>query len=135
MILKNSNIDESVFKAKDIHIENSEIKANSYLYRDCRVINSTVGEKCIIGDFTRLTNSFLERYNKIDRSTLIYFSNIGSHTYFGSNDVVMHSVIGKFCSISWGITIGAANHDYSKISTHDFFYNDVYGTNQSIVIY
>src|SRR5690606_8612355 len=35
--------------------------------------------------------------------------------------------IGNFCSISWGVTIGPANHDYSKLTTHDFLYNDFYG--------
>ncbi|MBH0057940.1 CatB-related O-acetyltransferase [Pseudoalteromonas sp. SWXJZ94C] len=35
----------------------------------------------------------------------------------------MHSVIGKFCSISWGVTIGAGEHDYNKLTTHDFLYN------------
>jgi acetyltransferase-like isoleucine patch superfamily enzyme len=35
-------------------------------------------------------------------------------------------VLGKFCSISWGVTIGPGEHDYSKITCHDFLYNDYY---------
>lgn len=127
MILKNSNIDESVFKGDSVIVENSQIKQNSSLYRDCRVLNSFVGEDCIIGDFARIINSSLSVYNKIDRSTLIYHSIIGDYTYFGTNDMVMHSELGKFCSVAWGVTVGAGNHDYNKISTHDFFYNDTYG--------
>ncbi|MBY8082158.1 CatB-related O-acetyltransferase [Vibrio fluvialis] len=47
----------------------------------------------------------------------------------------MHCTIGKFCSISWGVTIGAGEHDYNKITTHDFLYNTGYDINDGKVSY
>lgn len=96
------------------------------IYKGVRIINSDIGDNTTLGDFSRVTNSSLSGYNRIDRNALVYYSTLDKYTYMGSNSVIMHSNIGKFCSISWGVTIGPANHDYKKISSHDFLYNDFY---------
>lgn len=127
MHIENSVIDDTVFKGENIFVKNSRVLRQSSLFRDCRVTDSDVGVKCIVGDFSRIMSGTLSGYNKVDRSSLIYHSSVGEYSYFGVNDIIMHSVIGKFCAISWGVTIGGANHDYRKLSTHDFYYNDFYG--------
>lgn len=112
------------------YIENSKVSHNEVeIYKGTRIVNSMINENSIIGDFSRITNSKLLGYNKIDRNSLVYYSSIGLASYLGSNSILMHSEIGKFCSLSWGITIGPANHDYNKISTHDFLYNNFYEIN------
>lgn len=109
-------------------IEKSQISdENVALYEGIRIVNSEINGNSVVGDFSRVTNSVLKGHNRIDRNTLIYHSQFGKNSYIGSNSVVMHAEIGKFCSLSWGITIGPANHDYEFISSHDFLYNDFYG--------
>lgn len=111
----------------DNFIQNSQISENEVsIFNGVRIVNSFIGEKSVIGDFSRITNSNLRGFNRIDRNSLAYYSSIQEFSYLGSNSVIMHSDIGKFCSLSWGITIGPANHDYDYISSHDFLYNDFY---------
>lgn len=105
----------------------SRVSEDAELYQGIRIVDSEIGQKCIVGDFGRVTNSVMVGYNRLERSSLLYYSELGLGSYIGSNSVIMHSTVGKFCSISWGVTIGPANHDYSKLTTHDFLYNDFYG--------
>lgn len=110
------------------YIENSIISDKEVsIYHGTRIVDSKVSDKCIVGDFSRLTNSVLAGYNRVDRNTLIYHSMLGTGSYVGSNSVIMHTEVGKMSSISWGVTIGPANHDYKRISSHDFLYNNFYG--------
>lgn len=85
--------------------------------------NSITKNNCVVGDFSRVYESELSDNVRIDRNNFIHQSLIGDHTYTGQSTVIMHSEIGRFCSISWGVTIGAGEHDYNKITTHDFLYN------------
>lgn len=111
-------------------IINSKVSHNDVkVYEGVRIQDSIVLNNCIIGDFSRITNSILNGYNRIDRNTLIYHSKLDYASYIGNNSMVMHSEIGKFCSLSWGITIGPANHDYTRLTTHDFLYNQFYDLN------
>lgn len=111
-------------------ILNSSISSEKVeIYKEVRIVDSIVENNCIIGDFSRLIKSKLDGFNRVDRNTLVYFSELGQASYIGSNSVIMHTDIGRFCSISWGVTIGPANHDYNKLTTHDFLYNNFYGLN------
>lgn len=94
-----------------------------------------MGDNCILGDFSRVYNSILHNNVRIDRNNFILNSNIGIYSYTGQFSIIMHSIIGKYCSISWGVTVGAGEHDYSKITTHDFLYNKSYAINDNKVSY
>lgn len=108
-------------------IKNSSIsKENVLLYDSIRILNSKIYKNSVVGDFSRIIDSFLYGYNRVDRNSLIYFSKFDMYSYLGASSVIMHSDIGKFCSLSWGITIGPANHDYEYITSHDFLYNNFY---------
>lgn len=116
-------------------ISRSLIQENLSAYMYCRIIESDIGKDCIVGDFSRVISTKLSGTNKVDRNTFITNSEIGLYTYFGNNDMIFYSTIGSFCSISWGVTIGAANHDYSYITTHDFLYNKNYKINPNTSAY
>ena len=45
----------------------------------------------------------------------------------GRNFTAWHCKIGKFCSISWNVGIGGANHDYERITQHAFLYAPQFG--------
>jgi acetyltransferase-like isoleucine patch superfamily enzyme len=97
------------------------------LYRDAEVKESIINENSVIGDFSRIQKSNIGQYVKIDRNNLIQNSVLGKMTYTGSFTVIQSTQIGSFCSISWGVTIGGGEHDYKKLTTHDFLYNHRYG--------
>jgi len=105
------------------------------IYRNVKLKDSTIGNSCIIGDDSRVYDSLLLDNVRVDRNNLIIHSKIGDYSYTGPFTVIMHSQIGKFCSISWGVTIGAGEHDHSKITTHDFLYNIGYDLNNGEVAY
>lgn len=105
-------------------IIDSNISNTSKIYFRAKIQNSMLSENTVVGDFSRVVNSELASFARIDRNNFILNSQFGDYSYTGSNDIIMHSVIGKFCSISWGVTIGPGEHDYSKISSHDFLYNN-----------
>ncbi len=116
-----------IFFEKDVQVKQSVIESKCQLYRAVQIDDSVLKSKNIIGDFSRIRSSKLGEMVRIDRSNFIFHSNIGDYSYTGANDVIMHSEIGRFCSISWGVTIGPGEHDYKRITSHDFLYNDFYG--------
>lgn len=99
-------------KGKDVHA-----------YNGAKVKDSYIGDSCVVGEFSRVYNSELDNYVKIDRNNFILKSKIGYCSYTGQFTNIMNATVGKFCSISWGVTIGGGEHDYHKITTHDFLYN------------
>ena len=97
--------------------ESAKIWKNVYL-KDCK-LKAQVN----IGDFTRAENSIFEDNVSIQRNALIYSSSVGRYSYTGKNLTMWHAEIGSFCSISWNVGIGGANHDYKRLTTHAFLYS------------
>lgn len=106
-----------------------------HFYINSILKDSRLGNHCIIGDFSRVYDSNLSDNTRIDRNNFILNSDIANHSYTGQFTTIMHSTIGKFCSISWGVTIGGGEHDYNKITTHDFLYNTDNDLNGGIIGY
>ena len=109
---------------QDVFKDNSIIDPSSDLFYRAKVQNSQIGKNCTVGDFTRVLKCNLGDYVRLDRNNLVLQSTLNSYTYTGKSSVIMHAEIGKFCSISWNCTIGPGEHDYNKITSHDFLYND-----------
>ena len=47
----------------------------------------------------------------------------------------MHTDIGSFTSIAWNVTIGAAEHDFNRITSHTFLYNPYDKLNDGVIPY
>jgi virginiamycin A acetyltransferase len=107
--------------------ESSQVHPTSVLYKNAEVLSCQLGEMVVVGDFSRLKQTRLEKLVKIDRYNLIQNSYVGRLSYTGAFSVIQSAKIGSFCSISWGVTIGGGEHNYSRITTHDFLYNSRYG--------
>lgn len=122
-----SGVDPSTFKDDGAVVLNSRLKEGCKIFRFATVNNSNLENKCIIGDLSRCIHSQMGAFARIDRFALAYHTTIGDYSYVGAYSMLIHTNIGKFCSISWGVSIGGGEHDYSRISTHDFYYNDTYG--------
>lgn len=54
-------------------------------------------------------------------------SNIGRRTSVGRYSKIQMSDIGKYCSISWDVTIGALEHPVHAISSHAFTFRRQFG--------
>ena len=103
------------------------IDATARLYRDVQVASSEIGPNTIVGDFSRIRDSLIEEYCCIDRQNLLMNVSLGKRSYTGPWDMIFHCEIGSYCSISYGVTIGAPEHNYTRPSTHQFIYDSKYG--------
>ncbi len=106
-------------------IINSEIDRTAMIYKDARVKESSMGRCTSIGDHSKMDYSRVADYGRIDRFNHIYYADLGRHSYTGQDTVIMHAKIGNFCSVSWNVTIGPADHRYDRITTHSFLYNNI----------
>ena len=116
---------------KNIHetssIINTSIDETSIVYRCCLISNCVIGKEVIIGDDSVIKNSYLGFKTRIQRNSMIQNSEISDFSYGGMRLTALHCKIGKFCSISWNVSIGGANHDYKKLTTHSMLYDDSFG--------
>lgn len=87
-------------------IENSVLPESVSIGNMAVVLNTTLGEGCLVGSFSKMA-----------------FSKMDTMSYIGDYTVVINSNIGKFSSISWGITIGPEEHDYTRLTNHSFLYS------------
>lgn len=58
----------------------------------------------------------------ISHHASVVHSSVGKYSSIGRYTKVNYCDIGKFCSISWDVTIGATNHPVNNITTHAFPY-------------
>jgi len=63
----------------------------------------------------------------ISRNSFVSNSIIDDYSTIGRNSTIINAGIGKFCSISWNVTIGATNHDFTLLSSHAFPYIKHFG--------
>lgn len=116
-------VNSDVFVDTTSTVIDSELSSGAKVYRMSRVQNSFMGENSHVGDFSRLDESTLHDFARIDRTNHTYGSILGRHSYTGPHCVLMKCEVGSFSSIAWGVTIGGAEHDYSRVTTHAFLYN------------
>lgn len=97
------------------------------IWKNTFLKNCTLGERVSIGDFTRTEDSVFANDVNVQRNGMIYNSSMGRHSYCGKNFTMWHSQVGAFDSISWNVSIGGANHDYTRVTTHSFLYTPSMG--------
>lgn len=108
-------------------VENCKLGNNVRLWKNTFLRNNEFGDDVTIRDYCRIERSKFLEYNDIQRYAMIYDTEMGRYSYCGKNFVAWHSKIGAFCSISWNVSVGGANHDYSKVTTHSFLYSNQFG--------
>lgn len=69
-----------------------------------------------------VSESKLEYGAIISHHASVVHSSVGKYSSIGRYTKVNYCDIGKFCSISWDVTIGATNHPVNNITTHAFPY-------------
>jgi Acetyltransferase (isoleucine patch superfamily) len=119
--------ENNIYIDDSAQVIDSRLSENSKVYKSCFVKDCVLNSNSIVGDFTRMERSTLGNNVTLQRNAMIYDSVIGKHSYTGKNFTAWHCQIGSFCSISWNVSIGGANHDYTRVTTHSMVYADVYG--------
>lgn len=104
-----------------------EINSNAKIYYKSYIKNCFIGKSVVIRDFSRIENSVFEDHADVQRNAMMYCIRLGRFSYVGRNFTGWHASIGKFCSISWNVSIGGANHDYKRITQHAFLYSKQFG--------
>ncbi len=104
-------------------IRNAEIAESSMIHRFARVNGSKLVGYNTVEDLSSVDFSELEEFSRVGCLNKIHYSKLGRHSYTGMNTVMLHVNVGSFCSVSWNVSIGGANHDYRKLTTHSFLYN------------
>lgn len=95
-------------------IIDSFVDNSSICYNNTRLTKSQVGAKCTIGDNSILFNSQLEGCNVINRGCFISDTEMGFATYTGMNCIIKNTKIGRYCDLSWNLSLGGANHHYQR---------------------
>lgn len=92
--------------SKDAEITDSVIPDSARIGDHATIIHSTLGESTMLGNFSKIA-----------------YSELGAFSYIGDSTVIINSIIRKFTSISWGVTIGPEEHDYRRVTNHSFLYS------------
>ncbi len=115
------------FVHETAEVTNVELCAGAKVYKNAFVKDTVLGECVKVGDFSRIEGCEFGRNVDLQRFALIYHSRMGDYSYVGRNFTCWYAKIGKFCSISWNVGIGGANHDYNRITQHAFLYASQFG--------
>src|SRR5690606_3028507 len=86
------------------------------VYSNVELRNSSIGYGTSIGDQSIVLDSQIESNVAINRRNFIQNSVIGRFTYTGVNTQIRGVTLGRFNSISWNVSVGGKNHDYTKVT-------------------
>lgn len=95
-------------------LDDSRIAISANVSDTAKIINSEVGEYCQLFD-----------------DSMLCYSCLGDFSYLSRRTSVFSAVIGKYCSISWNVSIGPAVHDYKRITQHAMLYASRFGMIES----
>lgn len=105
------------FRAMDSFIDDKSIVHPSVkMYRSTRITESTIEEDCVITDNTDVLHSKIGKRCSVGRRNFLYKTSLGDGSYTGPNSVIRDCEIGKYCCISWGVSVGGRNHNYESAS-------------------
>lgn len=89
--------------------------------------NSIVAESANISDSAQILHSEVGAFCQLFDDSMLCYSKLGEMSYLSRRTSVFSSVIGKYCSISWNVSIGPAMHDYKRMTQHAMLYANRFG--------
>lgn len=98
-------------------VTKSVLSPSSIVYKECDVRKSSLGDLVSLGDNTTSIDVDYESNIQINRRNFLQSSCIGRFTYTGTNTCIRGASVGRFCSISWNVSIGGKNHDVEHVTT------------------
>ena len=108
-------------------IVDSKMEDNVTVYKNARVLSSTLNGNNSIGDFSTIRRSVLGAHVLIQRNCDLLNVRVGDYTIIEKNAVIHDVQIGKFCEISWHCSMGGDNHNYKLPNIHHWYWNKAFG--------
>ena len=84
-------------------------------------------KKITIGRHVDISNATIDPYVNLAHHSQVSDVCIGKRTSIGRYSKLRYADIGKYCSVSWDVTIGATEHPIHAFSTHAFPYRKLFG--------
>lgn len=106
----------SNFIADSASILNTDCEENVKIYGNASVRDSVLQNRVSVGDFSLIRSSKLGDRVEIGRRNTLDHASVGKGTYTGEFCIIKYCEIGKFCAISWNVSIGGANHNMERLS-------------------
>lgn len=97
------------------------------IYDGAKVLNSKLGHHIIIGEDSFVQQCQIEDYVQLNRRNFIQNTLIGRCSYTGMNTVIKNADVGRYCSISWNVSITGNRHDYKNLTPHPLCYFKSFG--------
>lgn len=107
--------------------DTNQIGSNLKQYEGVIIRNSLIGDDVVLGTDAYIQNANLGNHCKIERRDMVFDSEIGDYSYTGYNTVTKNCRMGRFCSVSWNVSIGGADHNYKRFSTFPFALRNLVG--------
>lgn len=85
---------------------------------------------CSIAPNADIQCTKMGRYCNVAHDAALMNSSIGDRSSIGRYSKLRDVDMGKFCSISWDITIGAVSHPMNRISSHAITYRKQFGISE-----
>lgn len=109
-------------------IQNSKISETARLFQNIRIVNSIIESRCTLGDDCDIDGIIMHEKSELGRRNLLRDCTIGKGTYTGTNTIIKSTDIGKYCCISWNVSIGGSNHNYLHTSMYtDYWFKRTFG--------
>lgn len=104
-------------------IKDSTIAQSAHLYKDVKIVKSQIGEYCTIGDNSNILKSNLDAYVSINRNCVLDNAEMGVGSYINQNTTLKHVITGRFCCISWNVTLyGGSSHNFEAPSMYTSYH-------------
>jgi len=115
--------------------DDSIIDEGAILHKNTRATKSHIGKWTTVGDNSIIGYSDIGDYVAINRGNLISASRIGLATYTGHNTTIKNTQIGKFCCLSWNLSLGGKNHNYRAVTSYpEYHFNRIINGRSEIII-
>ena len=89
--------------------------------------NSLIASSADISESAKVINSKVGVFCQLFEDSMLCYSQLGDYSYLSRRSSAFSSVIGKYCSISWNVSIGPAVHDYKRVTQHAMLYASRFG--------
>lgn len=103
------------------------IGENLKIYENVSLMSVDIGNDVILGEDSVIKDCTIGNKCSIERRNMLFNSIIGAYTYTGYNTVIKYACIGKFCSVSWNVSIGGADHEIKRLTSHPFPFLSKFG--------
>lgn len=102
---------------ESVYINESDVSDTAVIYGQAELKRSRIGDHSIIGNQAIVIDSEIGSRVSLNRRNYILKAIIGDNSYTGIGTMLRSCSVGKFCSLSWNVSVGGGDHDYDRLTT------------------